>query len=194
MDKRVAARRRFLRVGSAGSTAFVMTVVHQRAFAGGKKATAVSACTSMVGIPDLTKVTGQKALATSAGGTPTGFICRSKGNPATTTAGNPAPIGICTPGTNGSGPGHYSKFTDVNGARYLVAKDTELAKGCGSLAGTFGQGATIPASYDFRLYEKGFCPLIYDSSTGQLSYNTSAVYYQFDKGKMTAGPTACKGP
>ena len=34
-DKRVAARRRFLRVGAGGSAALVMTVTHKRSFAGG---------------------------------------------------------------------------------------------------------------------------------------------------------------
>ena len=49
-DKRVAARRRFLRVGAGGSAALVMTVTHKRSFAGGvKKGVVASHCTSLRG-------------------------------------------------------------------------------------------------------------------------------------------------
>ena len=72
--KRTAARRRFLKQGAAvGPGAFVVTVHHQRAIAGGKKIMASSAatCVSLHGTPgkqtqvhDVTNPNGPKVTVT----------------------------------------------------------------------------------------------------------------------------------
>ena len=179
-DKRVAARRRFLRVGAGGSAALVMTVTHKRSFAGGvKKGVVASHCTSLRGVPDLTGVKNKKALEFSAMGTPKHLICRRQGDG--------QPQGVCTENLE-------SRYVDANGNWYLVADGDELNKGCGTLA------ETVQKSYNYRLYgvDKsgkkptgygegtggGFCPIKIDPITGDLNY-VLKDYFKLVKDKNT---------
>lgn len=164
-DKRVAARRRFLRVGAGGSAALVMTVTHKRSFAGGvKKGVVASHCTSLRGVPDLKGVKNKKALEFSAMGTPKHLICRRPGDGQP--QGNCAEI-------------YPSRYANINGDTYLVADGNELNKGCGNL------NDTVAKSQNYRLYGQdnvggkapgygegsggGFCPIAFDNS-GNLNY------------------------
>ena len=79
--KRVAARRRFLRMGAGGS-AVLVTIVHKRAFAQGmslKKGAIASACVSMQGVPDIKGLNQKKALQLSAMGNPKNVMCNARG-------------------------------------------------------------------------------------------------------------------
>ena len=164
-EKRVAARRRFLRVGAGGSAALVMTVTHKRSFAGGvKKGVVASHCTSLQGVPDLKGVKNKKALEFSAMGTPKHLICRRPGDGQP--QGNCAEI-------------YPSRYANINGDTYLVADGNELNKGCGNL------NDTVAKSQNYRLYGQdnvggkapgygegsggGFCPIAFDNS-GNLNY------------------------
>ena len=149
----------------------MVTVVHQRAFAGVKKATVASACASLRGVPDLKRVTQKKALEASAFGTPKGLICRPKSGP------DPNAIGDCTKTKT-------ANFFDINGVKPLYVSQNQLAKGCGTLT------STVDKSYNFRLYEKGWCPVKYDA-TG-LFYETTAKYYTKKDGILTAN--SCELP
>jgi hypothetical protein len=170
-DRRVAARRRFLRQGVGGTAALVVTVTHKRAFAGGiKKGVVASACTSLRGVPDLKGVNAKKALQTSAMGTPKGLICRPK-------TGDTNKKDICPPSST-----HQSHFyTDSMGGRMQVYNVDDLKDGCGDISTTINYANTS------RLYDKGFCPIVYDSQG--LRYDTTARY--FNKSGSSYVSTAC---
>ena len=165
-EKRVAARRRFLRIGAGGSAALVMTVTHKRAFAGGiKKGVMASICTSLRGVADLTGVKHKNALETSAMGTPKNMICRPRTN-------DTNPVGSCT-------LTHESRYVDANGKVYLVADPGELNKGCGTLELTAQRSETsrlygaakrgnTPAGYG-EGSGGGYCPIAIDNN-GNLNY------------------------
>ena len=162
-DARVEARRRFLRIGAGGSAALVVTVMHRRAFAsaGIKKNVIASACTSLQGVPDLQNTKSKRALETSAMGTPKGLICRPK------QAGiDPFnPPNMCK-----DGPFKNAQYRSVNTTQIQTYNDySKLNDGCGAV------GYTVEASNNYRLYEKGWCPIKYDGSG--LNYDTSAVYF-----------------
>ena len=165
-EKRVAARRRFLRVGAGGSAALVMTVTHKRSFAGGiKKGVVASHCTSLQGVPDLKGVKNKKALEFSAMGTPKHLMCRPRSN-------DPNPVGNCA-------EIYPSRYVDSNGITHLVADGNELNKGCGNL------NDTVVKSQNYRLYGQdkvggkdpgygegsggGYCPIAFDNN-GNLNY------------------------
>jgi hypothetical protein len=82
-DRRIEARRKFLRMGAGGSAALVVTVMHKRAFAGPKKGdgAVASNCASLRGVPDLRKADKKKALEASAMGTPKHMFCRPRDEP-----------------------------------------------------------------------------------------------------------------
>ncbi|MFM8900114.1 MAG: hypothetical protein ACKOF9_09225 [Burkholderiales bacterium] len=157
-DQRAEARRKFLRMGAGGSAALVVTVVHKRAFAGKKNGGAVASnCVSLRGTPDLRKADKKKALEASAFGTPNNMVCRPRDE---------------IPPHPGS-PTKTAKYSDVNGNRPLVYSSKKFKDGLGEL------NFTLEHANNYRLYEKGYCPIVYDQNG--LRYDTSASYY--DKGK-----------
>ena len=174
--KRVAARRRFLRVGGGGSAALVLTVVHKRSFAGMKKGVIASQCTSLRGVADLTGAKHKKPLEMSAMGTPKNMICRPPDK-------DPNPVGNCT-------EIYPSRYVDKQGKIYLVADGDQINKGCGNLQ------LTIDRSRNYRLYGKadkaseagygkggdggGYCPVAYDGM-GDLNYQPNMYYKRVDK-------------
>lgn len=164
LDKRAAARRRFLRIGAAGSSV-LLTVVHQRAFAIARPVSVgkvVSTCVS--GVADLKNAGTQNALANSVMGGVDNFICRRPGNTfptSTCPAGSTDTQFVNSVGTPGKYDAAYSGPPGVGSA---------LNSGCGTVE------LTRTTSRDFRLYEKGWCPIAWDG-TSTLSYDTSAVYY-----------------
>ena len=178
--KRVAARRRFLRVGGGGSAALVLTVVHKRSFAGMKKGVIASQCTSLQGVADLTGAKHKNPLVMSVGHTPKNMICRQPGDG--------KPVGNCA-------EIYPSRYVDQNGNSYLVANGDEINKGCGNLQ------LTIDRSASYRLYGTdkrkndgsndgkppgwgegdggGYCPIGYDA-LGDLNY-IQKNYYKLEK-------------
>jgi hypothetical protein len=169
-DRKVAARRRFLR-GASGGAALVLTVPHRRAFAA-KKGTLISNCTSLNGVPDLKNVTNKKALEASIMGTPKGAICRPK-----PPLPDPNDVGNCT-------PTKWSNYRDSSGNKVLFVEDGQLKKGCGSvMPNAPGTSNTITSSYNYRLYEKGYCPLVWQGD--ELVYKSDAKYYKFEKDVLT---------
>ena len=189
-DRKIAARRRFLRISAQGSAAIVVTVAHRRTFAGIKKNVVASACGSLQGTPDLKGANKKKALEASAMGTPKGLICRPR-----PPAPDPNKLGSCT-------PTETSKFFKLDGTNYSkvpIVDGKELENGCGSiLIDSMPPNNTISASYNYRLYEKGYCPIVFDSSGG-LTYKLDAQYYtRTGDGNVNKPyvftPNACKGP
>lgn len=189
-DRKIAARRRFLRISTQGSAALVVTVAHRRTFAGIKKNVVASACASLQGTPDLKGANQKKALEASAMGTHKGLICRPR-----PPAPDPNKVGSCTPTKT-------SQFFELNGTNYskvLYVDGKELEKGCGSiLINSTPPNNTISASYNYRLYEKGYCPIVFDSSGG-LEYKLDAVYYTRTGDGTVNKPyvfasNICKGP
>lgn len=160
-DRRVQARRRFLRIGAGGSAALVVTVVHKRAFAGPKKNVVASNCASLRGVPDLKNADKKKALETSAMGTPKGLVCRPR---------DQAPPPLPTMGKKKS---EFYKFPHDSGQQYYFSAK-QFNKGLGSI------DRTLEASHNYRLYEKGYCPLKYDERG--LTYDRSATYFEKKKG------------
>ena len=73
----------------------------------------------------------------------------------------------------------------IRAAGLLFQSRTNSQNGCGDLTDT------VNASYNFRLYEKGYCPVVIDAS-GNLTYDLSAKYYTFDHNVLVAN--ACQGP
>lgn len=169
--KRLAARRRFMGMGAGGAAALMVTVVHKRAFAGSKKTPALqSLCGSAATSPDLKGANGKNVLQQSAMGTPKGLVC------------NPPPHSCNLNNTAQSqyyaGPGEgrptYAPFVNTSSspAKVQYVKSSEFKNhGCGSLT------ATADASYNYRLYEKGWCPIKVSLLDGSLSYDTTKVYY-----------------
>jgi hypothetical protein len=171
-DRRVQARRRFLRMGAGGSAALVVTVVHKRAFAGPKKNVVASNCASLRGVPDLKHADKKKALETSAMGTPKGLICRPRDEP------HPLPPAA------GRKKSQFYKFPNDSGQQYYISAK-QFDDGLGSIE------KTVEASYNYRLYEKGYCPLKYDGRN--LTYDRSATYFEKKKGS-TFELKSCKAP
>lgn len=161
-DKKVAARRRFLRVGAQGSAALIVTVAHRRAFAGIKKNVIASACASLQGTPDLVGADKKKALEASAMGTPKGLICRPR-----PPAHDPNKLNILTGQTK-----QAKYYKDGFGTPVQYISEKEFNSGLGTLE---GPNSTVSASYNYRLYENGYCPIVVDS-TG-LKYDETAKYY-----------------
>jgi hypothetical protein len=151
-DKRAAARRRFLKMGAGGSTAVVVTIMHRRAFAGIKKGQIISQCVSLQGVPDLKGMDQKKALQLSPMGTPKGVQCLPR------------------PATNTCSPKKDANYYNEQGIRPVIASAKMISKGCGNLDDTIAYGN------DFRLYEKGYCPVKWDGDL--LTYDTSAVFYE----------------
>jgi hypothetical protein len=181
LDRKTAARRRFLRIGAQGSAALVVTVAHRRTFAGIKNNVMASNCASLQGTPDLKNSHRKKGLETSAMGTPKGLMCRPR-----PPADDPNKIGNCTP----SGQSEYYQFPN-DGGRVSYVDDKELKKGCGSiLPDAMPPNNTITASYNYRLYEKGYCPIVFDNQG--LRYDLNATYYKKDGGNFIL--KQCKGP
>lgn len=159
-DRRVQARRRFLRTGAGGTAALIVTVTHKRAFAGIKKNTVASNCASLRGVPDLKGADQKKALETSAMGTPKGLVCRPKGEPPSCpTAGD-----------------KLAKYVDSSGVPQYYISASVFKNGCGSIE------RTVQASRNYRLYQKGWCPLKYDANG--ISYDTTAAYFKQKKGGL----------
>lgn len=170
-DRRVHARRRFLRLGAGGSAALVVTVVHKRAFAGIKKNVVASNCASLQGVPDLKHADQKKALETSAMGTPKGLICRPREE-----------VPPACPTTSGKTSNFY-KFANDSGKQFYIS--TKYFKdGCGSIE------KTLQTSHNYRLYEKGYCPLKYDQNG--LDYDRTATYFKKDHGVFVQ--MACEAP
>jgi len=163
-DKRVAARRRFLKMGAGGSTAMVVTIMHKRAFASTvKKGAIVSACVSLQGYPDIKGMNQKKALQLSPMGTPKGVVCNPK------------------PKTNQCVANTPSTYYDGNGQRVLVVEGSKLSKGCGNF------DDTMFFQRDYRLYELGYCPVKINPN-GDLVYEAGLVYYDKDD-KCKVGQT-----
>jgi hypothetical protein len=153
-DKRVAARRRFFKVGAGGSTAVVMTIAHRRAFAGILKGQMVSNCVSMQGVLDLQGMNKQDPLLLSPMGTPQAVVCKPRGTEAN----------LCNDYQTG-------QYYNAQGDQVAVIVEGEIAGGCGNLEDT------LLYQSDFRLYEKGYCP-VQVLPNGDLDYNRDAVYYE----------------
>jgi hypothetical protein len=207
--RRVAARRKFLRYGASSSAAMVATVSHRRAFA--KKGNAVaSQCTSLRGIPDLTKGNSKKALVTSAlGKGKSNIICRPKLNDPNKTdctvkqdhsqyvdsrnnqmmgTGSPYPLydgDKCVYGVGKLGTGYIPR--GGNDASPLVNAPYEAIPTSVGSAG-FEDG-TLTRLNLWRLYEKGWCPIVYDANG--LRYDTNAKYYVKDH-VADQGPRPCQ--
>lgn len=158
--KRLAARRRFLR-GAGGSAALVVTVVHKRAFATtgfGKKGAVVSTCVSLQGVPDLRRTDHKKALELSQfGEAPKNVVCRPRD----------APPPSCP------AERETSRYYNASGQQVKFLDPKYLKEGCGTLE------ETILKSRNYRLYEKGWCPIKYEFGT--LSYDSTAQYFKFVK-------------
>jgi len=152
-DKRIAARRRFLKMGAGGSTAVMVTIAHRRAFAGMKKGQIISNCVSLQGVPDLKGMNQKKALQLSPMGTPKGVQCNPK------------------PATNQCVADQPSKYYNAQGLQVAVVRSSKIKDGCGNLTDT------LFYQKDFRLYDKGYCPVIL-SPSGELTYDTTAVFYE----------------
>jgi hypothetical protein len=170
-DRRVQARRRFLRLGAGGSAALVVTVVHKRAFAGIKKNVVASNCASLQGVPDLKNADRKKALETSAMGTPKGLICRPR---------DETPP-ICP--TTSDKKSQFYKFPNDSGKQFYISAN-KFKNGCGSIE------KTLQTSHNYRLYEKGYCPLKYDLNG--LDYDRSATYFRKKDGNFIL--TQCEAP
>lgn len=170
-DRRVEARRRFLRMGAGGTAALVVTVTHKRAFAGIKKNVVASNCASLQGVPDLKNADRKKALETSAMGTPKGLICRPR---------DETPPVCPTTSTKKS---QFYKFANDSGQQFYISAK-QFNKGCGSIE------QTLQASHNYRLYEKGYCPLKYDANG--LYYDTTATYYKKKDGMFNL--MQCEAP
>ena len=159
--KRLAARRRFLR-GGAGGAALVVTIVHKRAFAMTspttiKKGAIASQCTSLMGVADMTGLDKKKAIQLSQfGNAPKNVVCRPR--PATNSCGTEMNI---------------SQYRDASGNKVNYLDPRQFKDGCGQLE------ITLQKSYNYRLYEKGWCPVTYEN--GQLGYNANAIYYDYPK-------------
>lgn len=159
--KRVAARRRFLRLGAGGSTAILVTVVHKRAFARGgtaKKGTVVSHCISIGGIPNIKGMDSKKALVISAGGTLQGATCNTS---------KPPPPNTCASPLGGTTP-VYGLVQSANGgwkvkvvANVPVFSDNQMKNGCGDLEDMLNS----PYQYNYRLYKKFACPVRINGDT-----------------------------
>lgn len=171
-DKRIAARRRFLRMGAGGS-AMLVTIVHKRAFAAGmtiKKGAIASACVSLMGVPDIKGLDSKRALQLSAMGSPKHVVCNAKET-----------VNTCS-----TPQGTASKYYDLNRQQVSYFKSNQFKNGCGDLQ------TTVDASYNYRLYQKGYCPVVYDS-TG-LHYKSDAMYYTIDKKTDELMGHLCKMP
>lgn len=173
-EKRLAARRRFLR-GGAGGAALVVTIVHKRAFAitsspSIKKGAIASQCTSLLGVADMTGLDKKKAIQLSQfGNAPKNVVCRPR------------------PPTNSCGTEmNKSQYRDASGNLVNYLDPRQFKNGCGQLE------ITLQKSYNFRLYEKGWCPVTYDN--GQLGYNASALYYDYPKGSKVLQAYSCLLP
>jgi len=157
-DKRIAARRRFLKMGAGGSTAMLVTIMHQRAFAKEpkiKKGQIISACVSMQGVPDIKGMKQKKAIQLSPLGSPKHVMCRPK------------------PATNQCAANNPSRFFNADKEHVLVVDGGTLDKGCGNL------DDTLHYQRDFRLYEKGYCPV--KVVNGDLMYDDTATYWAWVK-------------
>jgi hypothetical protein len=74
-------------------------------------------------------------------------------------------------------PTKQAKHYDQNGNRPLVYSSKVFSDGLGDL------NLTLTHANNYRLYEKGYCPIVYDQFG--LRYNTSAVYYEKKGGSLT---------
>jgi len=162
--KRLDARRRFMRLGAGGSAAVVVTVMHKRAFAGSKKTPSTQSLCGSNTTPDLKGANGKNALQASAMGTPKGLVCY--------------------PQTTGSCNAYNNAWSDNNhlngsGGKVLYVKDSEFNTGCGSV------NNTLSFANNNRLYNKGFCPIKINPN-GSLSYDTTASFYKYVNGNLTA--------
>ena len=165
----------------------VLTVPHRRAFAT-KKATLISNCTSLQGVPDLKSVKDKKALEASAMGTPKGLQCRAPTDP------KPPACQLAVSNGQYKLSEYYATPNDLGRERYFDPH--QLKDGCGTvLPGALPNEDTIAASYNYRLYEKGYCPIVRDPFTGDLRYDLSATYYKRVEsgGVVTYEQQACDG-
>lgn len=172
--KRLAARRRFLRMGAgASASAMLVTVAHKRAFAAGptiKKGAIISACVSLQGRPDITDIHHKKPLQFSAMGNPKNVVCRPRDSMVNNCV---APQGKGT---------YIDQFG--NKVSYQFYTDKQLKDGCGLLEDT------VRNSFDYRLHEKHYCPVVFDSA-GDLTYDLNAKWFSVDnKGRVIAN--ACQ--
>lgn len=185
-NKRLAARRRFMRMGTGGAAGLMVTVVHKRAFAGAKKTTVQSLCGSLQGTPDFIKngngagVTS-KQITLSAMGTPKGLVCT-----------NPSPNSSTAPRDNKTKYWADSPFAaggprkDVNGD-WFTFNDNIVAAGSGKLDTTLTQGN------EWRILEHGYCPIKVDAQGRLFVEQGKATYYRsYQKYKDGADAQACK--
>jgi hypothetical protein len=154
-DRQGSARRRFLRAGAGGTAALVVTVAHKRAFAGIKKNVVASNCASFQGVPDLKGADKKNALQTSAMGTPKGLICRPRDQQ-------------ISPPTD-TRKSEFYKYANNEG-QVLFIKSNGFKNGSGTIQ------KTLQMSHNYRLYEKGYCPLKFDQNG--LYYDTTATYFK----------------
>lgn len=170
-DRQGWARRRFLRAGAGGTAALVVTVAHKRAFAGIKKNVVASNCASLQGVPDLKNADKKKALQTSAMGTPKGLICRPR---------DQSPP-VCPTVSNKKS--QFYKFPNNEGKQFYISAG-KFKNGCGTIE------RTLQTSHNYRLYEKGYCPLKFDANG--LYYDTTATYFKKDGSAFVQ--KACTAP
>jgi hypothetical protein len=143
-------------MGTGGSAAVVMTIVHKRASAGTsiKKGDIISRCTSLHGVADLKGATAKNPLEHSIGGTYKNLMCRRETDP------KPAPVGDCS--QLESNKYYFDKEHDFPGQDDAVGPGTtwntrlrkkgEVNKGCGTLE------ETIEAANPIR-ENLGYCPI-----------------------------------
>ena len=172
-SKRMAARRRFMRMGAGGAAGLMVTVVHKRAFAGAKKTSVQSLCGSLQGTPDFIKnnknagVTSKK-ITLSAMGTPKGLVCT-----------NPSPGSYTSREKEVDfRAAQYSNLTEINkGDKWYTYKEDIVKQGTGDLNSTLIKGN------EWRLLEKGWCPIKVEG--GRVFVEPGHIYYK--KGDWNGG-------
>ena len=182
-SKRMAARRRFMRMGAGGAAGLMVTVVHKRAFAGAKKTSVQSLCGSLQGTPDFIKnnknagVTSKK-ITLSAMGTPKGLVCTNPSPGSYTLREEEVPFRASI----------YDGTVTKDGNKWYTYKENIVQAGTGDLNSTLIKGN------EWRLLEKGWCPI--KVKNGELVVEQGIKYYKKDDWKGTdlssTNPQTCK--
>jgi hypothetical protein len=81
---------------------------------------------------------------------------------------------------------HKAHSTHRSGQHVNYFTDAQFNNGCGDLTDT------VNASYNYRLYQKGYCPVVIDAF-GNLTYDLNAQYYTFNNSHILVA-NACVGP
>ena len=165
-------------MSAGGSAAVVVTITHRRAYAA-KKGALASVCASVIGPPDIKDIKSKNPLElSSVRGGHKNLICPGPGKgQCSDTPDNNDPSDFFARRTDLSFPKVQEDASDKNTRSYTKVKywHHDLNKGCGTLE------ETLDKSYAYRLYEKGYCPVVLENGT--LKYKVATYYEGQECGK-----------